>query len=103
MSRSIPRLLSRVRQLAEQGCVIFTRKAYRELTTFEEPLTETDALDVVATLTEQDFIERIKSRATSEQMYVFKPRLGATVIYVKLLIRDNCIIISFHEDTEDHA
>lgn len=103
MSRSISRLLSRVRQLAEQGCVNLTRKAYRELATFDEPLTETDALDIVKTLTEQDFVQRIKSRATGEQMYVFKPRLGNLLIYVKLIIRDICVIISFHEDTEDHA
>jgi hypothetical protein len=31
-------------------------------------------------------------------MYVFKPWLGGLVLYVKLIIRTDCIVVSFHED-----
>ena len=103
MSRSIPRLLSRVRKLAEQGRVNFTRKAYRELATFDQPIVESDAIDIIIAFTEHDFVQRIKSHITGEHMYVFKTRIGNLWIYVKLLLRDECIIVSFHEDTEDHA
>jgi hypothetical protein len=31
-------------------------------------------------------------------MYVFKPTLGARVAYVKLVLRGDCVVVSFHED-----
>jgi len=31
-------------------------------------------------------------------MYVFKPRVGETSIYLKLILRDGCLVVSFHED-----
>jgi hypothetical protein len=35
-------------------------------------------------------------------MYVFKPRVAGTSLYVKLILRSDCVIVSFHEeDTED--
>lgn len=36
--------------------------------------------------------------ATGEWMYVFKPVLAGTIVYLKLIIRDGCVIVSFHED-----
>ncbi len=34
-------------------------------------------------------------------MYVFKPFLGETVLYVKIILRNDCVVISFHEDEGD--
>lgn len=34
-------------------------------------------------------------------MYVFKPRVGGAVLYIKLILRSNFILISFHEDKDD--
>jgi hypothetical protein len=31
-------------------------------------------------------------------MYVFKPSLAGMVLYVKLILRSDCIVVSFHED-----
>ena len=31
-------------------------------------------------------------------MYVFKPYVGGRVLYVKLIVRDGCVVVSFHED-----
>jgi len=29
---------------------------------------------------------------------VFKPQLAGMVLYVKLVLRSDCVVISFHED-----
>jgi hypothetical protein len=29
---------------------------------------------------------------------VFRPRLSETVLYLKLILRNHCIVVSFHED-----
>jgi hypothetical protein len=34
------------------------------------------------------------------EMYVFKPRLGGVVVYVKVIVRINCVVISFHEEED---
>ncbi len=31
-------------------------------------------------------------------MYVFKPTLFGSILYVKLILRADCIVVSFHED-----
>lgn len=31
-------------------------------------------------------------------MYLFKPQLAGTVLYVKLVLRNDCVVVSFHED-----
>jgi len=31
-------------------------------------------------------------------MYLFKPELAGTVLYVKLILRSDCVVVSFHED-----
>ena len=33
-------------------------------------------------------------------MYVFKPSLEGVVVYVKVILRDDCLVVSFHEDEE---
>ena len=29
-------------------------------------------------------------------MYVFKPRVSAVPLYLKVILRDECVVISFH-------
>ncbi len=31
-------------------------------------------------------------------MYLFKPVLAASRLYVKVILRSDCIVVSFHED-----
>lgn len=31
-------------------------------------------------------------------MYVFKPTVAGTVIDVKVVLRDGCVVISFHDE-----
>jgi hypothetical protein len=49
-------------------------------------------------LTTEDSAGRLESAATGEWMYLFKPRLGGAVVYVKLVLRNDCFVVSFHED-----
>jgi hypothetical protein len=51
-------------------------------------------LDVSA----EDSAGRLKSPTTGEWAYVFKPLLAGTVLYVKLILRNNCVVVSFHEE-----
>lgn len=57
-----------------------------------------DVRDVLATLTPRDSVGRLISRSTGEWLYVFKLEVGGDVIYVKLVLRASCIVVSFHED-----
>ena len=31
-------------------------------------------------------------------MYVFKPDVGGLVLYLKVVLREDCVVVSFHED-----
>ena len=42
-----------------------------------------------------------QSAISGEWMYVFKPTVTGTRLYVKLILRGDCIIISFHEEGID--
>jgi len=61
-------------------------------------LDEQDACDVLANLSAEDSTGRLESAVTGEWIYLFKPVLAGTVLYVKLILRSDCIVVSFHED-----
>jgi hypothetical protein len=98
MPRWLPRLLRRIHELAGQGRVRLTLKAARELAALGAGLDVRDACDVLVTLTEDDFGQRFVSEHTGEWMYVFKPSVAGTLVYVKLVLRAECVVVSFHED-----
>ena len=98
MSRCLPKALTRIRELAAARKVLFTLKARRELASFEFGLDEQDACDVLANLAVEDSAGRLESATTGEWMYLFKPQLGGTVLYLKLILRNDCVVVSFHED-----
>ena len=31
-------------------------------------------------------------------MYVFKPHVATIDLYIKVILRDECLVVSFHED-----
>ncbi len=98
MPRWLPKVLTRIREHAVARKVLFTLKARRELASLAFGLDEEDACDVLANLTVEDAAGRLESAATGEWMYLFKPMLAGTVLYVKLLVRNDCVVVSFHED-----
>jgi hypothetical protein len=101
MQRWLPRILHRIGELVAENKVSFTFKARYELAVLQLGFDEQDACDLLASLTVADSAGRLISRTTGEWLYVFKPRAGGVVLYVKLIVRSNCIVVSFHEDEGD--
>src|SRR5688572_16738600 len=90
--------LSRVLGLAHAGRIYLTAKALEEIDELGLGLDPADAVDVVRQLTRADFDERLSSQATGEWMYVFKPTVATTCVYVKIIERGGCVVVSFHAD-----
>jgi hypothetical protein len=95
----VARVAARVRALAAEERVRFTLKALRELASLG--LDWSDACEVLVGLRSAAFVERLSSRETGEWMYVFKPVVGGIVVYLKLILRAGCLVVSFHEDEGD--
>lgn len=103
MPRWFPVALKRIRKFAAQRNVRFTLKAQQELAVFGWGFDAEDASHMLASLTSRDFAGRLVSKITGEWMYVFKPSVSGVVLYIKLVLRNDCLIVSFHEDTgEEH-
>ena len=98
MPRWLSRLLTHIHELARWGQVRFTLKASHELAALGAGLDAQDACGVLAVLTIDDFAARLRSEGTGEWMYVFKPTVAGTVVYLKVVVRTACVVISFHED-----
>jgi len=98
MPRWLPKALKRIRELAAAGAVRFTQKAERE--TVLLGLAPDDVRDVIGGLSAGDSAGRLTSETTGEWMYVFKPSIGGQTIYLKLVLREDCVVVSFHEDEE---
>ena len=98
MPRWLTRLLRRIHELAGRGQVRFTLKAIRELAAVGAGLDAQDGCDVLVGLTADEFAQRFKSESTGEWMYVFKPSVAGTTVYLKLILRPGCLVVSFHED-----
>jgi hypothetical protein len=99
--RWLPRVLTRIRELAAARKVLFTLKDRRELAGLGVGLDEADACDVKK-LTTEDSAGPLESESTGEWMYLFKPWLAGVVLYVKVILRNDCIVVSFHEDEGGH-
>jgi hypothetical protein len=95
MPRWLPLVLKRIRELAVARRVYLTMKGSAR--TRRTGLWE-DACDLLANLDDDDSAGRLVSEVTGEWMYVFKPTLAGAVLYVKLIIRTDCVVVSFHDD-----
>lgn len=91
-------MLRDIRALAAARRLSFTHKALRELAALGMGLDVEDARDVLMNLRPDDLAARRRSDATGEWMYIFKPSIENTVVYVKVILRADCIVISFHAD-----
>ena len=98
--RSVPSVLRQIRGLAAQRKVRFTLKAFQELGRLSMGLDEDDACDILANLVPSDMVGRLVSEKTGEWMYVFKPSIAGVVVYVKVVVRVECVVISFHDEEE---
>jgi Motility quorum-sensing regulator, toxin of MqsA len=96
MPRWLPRVLARIHELALGGKVRFTLKAVQELAALD--LDVDDAREVLQGLKPRDSAGRLVSARTEEWMYVFKPVVAATTVYLKVVLRTDRIVVSFHEE-----
>jgi hypothetical protein len=96
MPRWLSKILQRIHDLAAASKIRLTCKAVRE--TFALGLAPDDVREALALLSAGDFAGRLASDATGEWMYVFKPVVGGQTLYVKVVLREDCIVVSFHED-----
>jgi hypothetical protein len=101
MPHWLSKALRRIRGLAAAHKVRFSLKAFRELSILGLGLEVEDACDVLAKLRSEDSAGRLLSKTTGEWMYVFKPLVEGAVVYVKVILRDDCLVVSFHEDEGD--
>jgi hypothetical protein len=93
------RVLAEIRRLVARRTVRFTFKATEELA--ELALDEDDALQILAGLSVDDLLGRIESERAPEWLYVFKPEVAGSQLYVKVVVRSECVIVSFHSDEGD--
>jgi hypothetical protein len=93
-------ILRRIRRLAAERKIRFTLKAFQELARLGMGLDEDDACDVLANLGPSDVVRRLVSNRTRELMYVFNPSVGGRDLYVKVVLRGECVVISFHEQED---
>lgn len=98
MPRWSTRVVDQIRRHVAKGRVRFTQKALREL--LELDLDPLDAQERLGTLTAALLEERRRSTETGEFLYVFKTVVEGAIIYVKVVIREACIVVSFHEDRD---
>jgi hypothetical protein len=102
--RWLVRALDEVRRCGLNRSVDFTVKADEELLALGLALTLDDACDILAHLSVRDFVERTISARTGEAMYVFTPQVADVSLYLKVILRRRCVVISFHEQdqADDH-
>jgi len=96
MTRALSDIVRRVRTLGAARRVRFTWKALRELASLG--LDARDACEALEALRAADFVRRIASGRTGERLYLFKPRILGIPVYLKFVLRDGCVVVSFHED-----
>ena len=99
MARWLTKVLRRVQEFALQREVRFTAKAAREMAALG--LDVEDVRDALLQLRIADSAGRKASGVTGEWLYIFKPYAGEELIYIKLILRNECVLISFHPDDQD--
>ena len=95
------RVLAEIHRLVARRLVRFTFKAGEELAQLELELDEEDALQILAKLSPDDLAGRMESVRAPEWLYIFKPDVAGVLLYVKLIVRSECVVVSFHEDQGD--
>ena len=98
MVKWLPEVLAQIKAFAGSNKVSFTYKALREIAELHLGLDETDVCHLLLDLKISDFKERRHSNITDEWLYIFLISVEDCQIYLKLISRNNCLIISFHED-----
>jgi hypothetical protein len=87
---------------ARSSSVRLTYKALVEMAGLDPAVSPEEALELLAGLTRSRFRYRVRSARTGEWLYVFRAAWCGERIYLKLLLRADCTIVSFHPEDSDH-
>lgn len=90
------RVLIRVRGLAASGRLHFTDKALAEM--LELGLSRGDVLRILAELSPSAEPTRTRSSRGLEWMYEFRPKTPGLLLYLKVVLRHEGVLVSCHED-----
>ena len=96
--QDILRALSLIHEAVAEERVRFTAKARAEMLVL--CIDANDALEILAGLEASDYHQTLVSHLTGELLWVFKPLLLDEVLYVKVALREHCVVISLHEDED---
>ena len=96
MPRRLPRALTRIRTLAAAGRVVVTEKARLELE--DLGLGSRDLLEILGAVSAADRPARLRSGPSQQWLYVLRPTMAGLRLYLKVAIRQHCVVISCHED-----
>lgn len=99
MGKHLTLEVAKINRLAKEGKIRFTHKALREISRLEMDLDVDDVCSMLQEIKVKYFWEKTRSDKTGEWMYIFKPIVAGITIYLKIIMRSDCIVISFHEDT----
>ena len=80
---------------------MITTKARGELRELKLGLDLDDVNSILAGLEVRDFHNRLESDTPEEWLYVFKPTVWNVVVYLKVVLRADCVVISFHRDSHE--
>jgi hypothetical protein len=94
-------VLEEIHAHARAGRVQLTDKAHHERRQLGLELGVPEVVEILLALEPRDFRQRLPSEIPAEWLYVFKPTFWRVIIYIKLALRERCVVISFHED--DHG
>lgn len=103
MPRWLNRIVRRVRRLARTDAARFTLKAKDEIAALGPPFDPDACLEILTGLEPRDFSERLWSERSCEWLFVFQVWAHGVPLYIKLALRGQCLVISFHAEDTDHA
>lgn len=101
MPRWLGEVLKAVHRNARQGSVRVTYKALQEMAALEPSIAPEEARQLIEGLDRASFRHRLRSIRSGEWLYVFRATWCAEPVYIKLLLRTDCTIISFHPEASD--
>jgi hypothetical protein len=86
-----------IHRYAAAGNVSLTLKARREMAELQLGLDSKDVPGILLSLTSAVSAGRQLSRVTEGWMYLFNVEVNRMQIYLKVVLRSGCVVISFHE------
>jgi hypothetical protein len=78
-----------------------TYKALLEMAALEPEVSPDEVRQLLEGLNRSSFRHRVRSARSGEWLYVFRATWCGEHVYIKLLLRADCTIVSFHPEASD--